>query len=312
MPPDLDPDRLDVLREIPPLLPMFLLRRRVGSPAVAPALEELGIERPLLFKLIHVHAISGSFNGAAVTLSRVRAWSPYAAVDNDSEPIAELIQRGLLHEDAEGALSLSPEAVTAVESMHTGSSAYVAGREVLPRDTLQALADQLRRAVDALTAHLLTMPHPGSHLAGSLSLHRLADLSRPMAAIEAYIQALWGARDDAHMAAWREAGMEGPALDVLTQAWQGAATADEIAEKLEGKQTRGDVDSSLAWLVAEEYVNLDGDAVAITPTGVMKREDIERETDRIYFTPWPHTAQEAAFVRDTLREVVDRLVPPAA
>jgi hypothetical protein len=312
MPRDLDPARLDILREIPPLLPVFLRSRRVGSPAVAPALEQLGIERPLLFKLIHIHAICGSYNGAAVTLSQVRAWNPYNVIDDDSEPIAELVHRGLLHQDAEGALHLSPEAVAAVERMHAGSSAYVAGREVLPLDTLKALAGQLRRMVDALTEHPLTMPQPGGHLAGSLALHRLSDLTRPMAAIEAYIQALWGARDDAHMAAWREAGMEGPALDVLTHVWQGAATVDEIAEKLEGKQTRGDVESSLAWLVAEEYINLDGDAVGITPTGVIKREDIERETDRIYFTPWPHTAEEAAFVRDTLREVVDKLATPAA
>ncbi|HEX5129323.1 MAG TPA: hypothetical protein VFV90_06235 [Usitatibacter sp.] len=311
MPPDLDPARLEVLRDIPPLMPMFLVRRRVGTPAVAPVLEQLGIERLLLFKLIHIYAISGSYNGAAVTLSQVRAWNPYIVIDDDSEPVAELLHRGLLREDAEGALSLSPEAVAAVERVHTGSSAYVAGREVLPRNTLQALADQLRRAVDALTEHPTAAPRPGSHLAGALWVQRQSDLTRPMSAIEAYMSDLWGARDDAHMAAWREAGMEGPALDLLTQVWQGAATVDDIAAKLEGRQTRGDVESSLAWLVTEEYVTLDGDSVALTPTGVMKREDIERETDRIYFTHWPHTYEEAAFVRDTLRDVVDKLGPPS-
>jgi hypothetical protein len=112
------------------------------------------------------------------------------------------------------------------------------------------------------------------------------------------------------MAAWREAGMEGPALDVLTQVWQGSSTIAEVAANLEDKQTRADVESTLAWLVAEEYLTLDGDTVTITPTGVMKRDDIERETDRIYFAPWPHTAEDAAFVRDTLREVVDKLAPP--
>jgi hypothetical protein len=84
---------------------------------------------------------------------------------------------------------------------------------------------------------------------------------------------------------------------------------DEIASNLQGKQTRDDVESSLTWLVAHEYVSLEGDLVAIAPTGVMKRDDIERETDRIYFTPWPHTAEEAAFVRETLSQVVDKLAP---
>jgi hypothetical protein len=303
---------MDTLCEIPPLLPLFLRRRRVGTPAIAPVLERLGIERPLLLALMTLEIIGGSYGGEPVTPSQVRAYNPYTVIDEYAKTIPELIRLGLLREDAEGILSLSPEARAAVEAVQSGSSAYVAGREVLPPDTLAALADQLCRAVDALVAHPTTAPRPGSHLAGHLWVQRYADLSRPMGAIEAYVYALWGARDDAHMAAWREADMEGPALDVLTQVWQGASTAAEVANNLQGKQTRDDVESTLPWLVAEEYVALEGDTLAITPTGVMKRDDIERETDRIYFTPWPHTTEEAAFVRDTLREVVDRLAPPAA
>lgn len=313
MTPDLDLDtrRLDVLREIPPLVPLFLRRRRVGTPAVAPALEQLGIERPMLFALMTIDIIGGSYGGNPITLSQLHAYDPYNVIDEYAHTLPELLRRGILREDAEGTLSFSPEARAAVDAVQSGSSAYVAGREVLAHDTLRALAGQLRRAVDALTAHPTTAPQAGSHLAGHLWVQRYADLSRPMAAIEAYVYALWGARDDAHMAAWREAGMEAPALDVLTQVWQGATTVAEVASNLQDKQTRDDVESSLTWLVAHEYVTLDGDTLAITPTGVMKRDDIERETDRIYFTPWPHTAEEAAIVRDTLREVVERLAPPA-
>ena len=310
MTPDHDPRRLDILREIPPLIRLFLQRRRVGTPAIAPVLEELDIERPLLFALMRIHIISGSYGGSPVTMSQVHAYDPYTVVDEYAGTFPELLRRGLLRQDADGAISLSPEALAAVEAVQTGSSAYVGGREVLPTDTLGALANQLRRAVDAITTHPTTAPQPGSHLAGHLLVQRYSNLSRPMSAIEAYLYALWGGRDDAHMAAWREAGMEGPALDVLTQVWQGADTVAEVAANLQGQQTRNDVESSLPWLVAEEYFTLDGDNVAITPTGVMKRDDIERETDRIYFTPWPHTAEEAAFVRDTLHQVVEELAPP--
>ena len=313
MPPDphTDAGRMDILREIPPLIRLFLQRRRVGTPAVAPVLEQLGIERPALFALMRIQIISAGYGGSPITLSQLHGYDPYAVVDQFAGTLPELLRRGLLREDAGGALSLSPEALAAVEAVQTGSSAYVGGREVLPHDTLQALAEQLRRAVDALAAHSTTAPQPGSHLAGHLSIQRYADLSRPMSAIEAYVYALWGARDDAHMAAWRDAGMEGPALDVLTQVWQGASTIAAVAANLEGQQTRDDVESSLPWLAAEEYVTFDGDTLAITPTGVMKRDDIERETDRIYFAPWPHTAEEAAFVRDTLSQVVEKLAPPA-
>ena len=37
------------------------------------------------------------------------------------------------------------------------------------------------------------------------------------------------------------------------------------------------------------------------------RHDIERETDRIYFDPWPHTYEEALCVCNTLTRLVDNL-----
>ena len=52
-----------------------------------------------------------------------------------------------------------------------------------------------------------------------------------------------------------------------------------------------------------------------TPQGVVEREDIERETDRVYFASWPHTLAEAEWLRDKLGELVENIPtppPPAA
>lgn len=42
-----------------------------------------------------------------------------------------------------------------------------------------------------------------------------------MVQIEQAIYDLWMARDDAHVEAWRAAGLEGPAMAALTQVWSG-------------------------------------------------------------------------------------------
>jgi hypothetical protein len=128
-----------------------------------------------------------------------------------------------------------------------------------------------------------------------------------MVRIEQAVGELWGARDDAYMMAWRDADMEGPPLDVLSHVWSGAGTVSALNESLKAKQTQEGIENSLVWLVEREYVERDGDNVALTPQGVMKRDDIENETDRVYFDGWPFAVVEAARVRDKLGELVAKL-----
>jgi DNA-binding MarR family transcriptional regulator len=185
---------------------------------------------------------------------------------------------------------------------------------VLPIEDTERLAKELRRAANAIAADPWFAPFPGSHLAGYRALARYGDRAAPMARIEQAIMELWGARDDAFTATWRAEDMEGPPLDVLSYVWSGLTTLDEITQALKSKQTTEDIESSLAWLVEREYVERDGDLrssfVRLTPKGVMVREDIENETDRVYFSSWPHTIDEVAWVRDRLSVLVEKLSAP--
>ena len=36
----------------------------------------------------------------------------------------------------------------------------------------------------------------------------------------------------------------------------------------------------------------------------------ERDTDKIYYAPWPHTTSDAEWMRDKLRELIDNLPAP--
>jgi hypothetical protein len=178
---------------------------------------------------------------------------------------------------------------------------------VLPVEETERLADELRLAADAVGANPALGASPGSHLLGFQAKARYGDRSAPMVRIEQAIGELWGARDDAYMAAWRAADMEGPPLDVLAHIWSGADTVAALGEALKMKQTPDDIESSLTWLVEREYAVRDGDSVALTPTGVMAREDIENETDRVYFDGWPYGIEEALWVKEKLAELVEGL-----
>ncbi|HEX8221570.1 MAG TPA: hypothetical protein VF914_20445 [Chloroflexia bacterium] len=304
--------RAAVLRELPPLMPQFLRKRRVGLPAVKELVDSLGIERPHLFVLLFLRVVTGSYGGGPVSTAQVRAWDPYSIRDTHGESFGALAAKGLVTEDGQGNVGLSEAGREAVDRLHEAGRAFVAAHNPLPSEELETVSALLRSAVEATLADPVLTPRPGSHLAGSRSLDTFGPDVPAMVRIEQSIYDLWHARDDAHTRAWREAGLEGPAMPVFTLVWSGEATTlAGLTERLGGPESLGDIESSLAYLVASEYVEADGEQVRLTPAGALVRDDIERETDRIYFAPWPLSLGEAEWLRDHLRQLVSHLpVPP--
>lgn len=304
--------RLEMLRQIPPLLPQFLSKRRVGLPAVEEVAQELGIDRPKLFALLHLNVLQGGCGGP-VTLAQIRADDPYSVIDREGPLLQALVEQGLIEKDQDECYFMSTFAKQRVDSLHAAGREYVAHMHPLPDDELNELAAQLERAVEAIVADPVLLPRPGSHLAGRLSLAVFGEGAPAMVRIEQAVTSLWGARDDAHMRAWRDAGCEGPSMVALTQVWSGGTrTVEELQKALEYGQSAEDVESSLAFLAEKDYIVRDADGVlALTPEGVLVREDIERETDRVYFAPWPHTLDDARWVCEKLGNLVANLsLPP--
>jgi hypothetical protein len=300
--------RDDTLRQIPPLLPQFLRKRRVGMAGLQEEIERLGVDRPTFLIVRMLHELQGSYGGKPVTLAQMRAREPYSAVDHVPEPVGILEEKGLLLRVGDGAYTLSDEAREAVERVHELGRAHVARLQPLPPEELEALAHELHRALVPMLNDPVLAPRAGSHLAGSHSLAVFGDDAPAMVRIEQGIFDLWMARDDAHIKAWRDAGMEGPPMAVLTTIWYGDAHAvGELQQALANDQTPADLESSLAYLLEKEYITRDGDDAALTDQGILAREDIEHETDRIYFAPWPHIETEAEWLRDRLQALVSNL-----
>jgi hypothetical protein len=130
-----------------------------------------------------------------------------------------------------------------------------------------------------------------------------------MVHLEAAVFALWMARDDAHMAAWRAKGFSGPHLDLLTRVWTGGTqTLPALTTALRDSQRTDDIVQGIRTLSETGYVLVEGEGIRITEVGQQIRDWIEEETDRLYFTPWPDLyTEELDRVYSLLKAVCDAL-----
>lgn len=306
-------ERLETLKELPPLLQQFLRKRRVGLPAVEELSEKLGVERMSLFVLRFLHELTGGYGDQPLTRAVFKEQEPYSAVDPFTEHLTILIKKGLVKEDKAGTITLAPRAVKAIEELHAAGREYVGRAQPLPPDELEKLADQLERAVEAMVMDPNLSPKPKSHFARSRWLASFVEEgAKPMVRIEQAIIDLWWARDDAHIAAWRGAGMDGLAMPILTSLWSEKAvcTTGQLLEENTHQHNAESIENAVAYLSDKGYAVRNDDEVTLTPEGMLAREDIERETDRIYFTPWPHTLEEARWVEEKMRELLEKLAVP--
>jgi hypothetical protein len=145
-----------------------------------------------------------------------------------------------------------------------------------------------------------------AHQARGRRLPAPAD-SPPLVQLEDVIFNLWMARDDAHNAAWREAGFDGPVFDLLSKVWAGEASIiADLVEKTKDNQRPEDVAAGIEMLVTQGYMERNGDIVRVTSHGQQTRAAIEVETDRIYFAPWPaDTLTKLSILTDKLQRVID-------
>src|SRR5215210_7325574 len=148
-PSPLSPGAFEVLKELPPLMPQFLRKRRAGLPAVQETIKdvtrELGLDRRTFFTMVLLRQIQGSYDDNPITVSEIRSWSTflYSTIDVTAAPLATLKEKRLLREDARGGLYLSRQGREAVERLHDVARAHLARLQPLAPDDLATLAGRL-------------------------------------------------------------------------------------------------------------------------------------------------------------------------
>ena len=276
-----------------PLFLEFLNKRRVKFTFPLRLMEELGIDRPGLFFVIGGVAPQGGGRFSEM-------WNPYATQWDQHKAASAAARDAGLVEEKDGRWDLTAAGRDLMKRVRREADTYL---ESLPSpiatEDLVRVASLLGRAFDATSASLDKRWH--SHIP---RVARMAgDGTRPMVALENAIYGLWQARDDCHMAAWREASLDGPMLDTLTRIWRGEATSeDDLAAKLTS-QRPSDITAQLARL-RRDGLATSGDPPRTTDKGARARQAIEDETDRLFFSGWPDDIGAAAeWTREKLTTV---------
>jgi ribosomal protein S19E (S16A) len=276
-------------RELHDLMEKFIgNRRRAFIPRSRELAVELGVSEGTLPFLAHLRQIA---EGDFVPLERLRRRLCYAAKETWRAKLAELVSLGMATETRDGWL-LTPRGQGAIETVWT--NVYKQLRALpLPKDAL-------RRTVASLDA--VVGPATGDEYDRLTMIRRCAPAGGRDADDAVRIEQLFFETcvllDDGHINAWRAAGYRGPVLDVLTKAWYGAKTREDLQRALSYSQAPEHVDAHLEELVARGDLSVSGDAVELTAQGRTTRDRIEEQTDREGLARWPVGAELEALIAD--------------
>jgi hypothetical protein len=246
-------------------------------------MEKLGLDRPSYFFAIDL----GIQDPKGARPSEVGNGT-YRTSDEPLRATASAAESAGLIGWTDGRWSLTAKGRTALEDFRHAMDAHFAALSPIPADELERLADLLDQALRAVSVS--AEPRTREHTPRA-ARHRWKEPSSPMAHLDAAVYGLWQVRDDCHVQAWRDAGLDGPALDVLTKLWR--KEAGTIEELSSAARPEADTRAALQQLRDAGLIGPGLDLV-VTAKGTGTRERIEAETDRYFFSPWPESVGAVA------------------
>jgi hypothetical protein len=265
--------------EIPPLLPLFLNKRRAKMTFPLQKTEELGLDRPTF-----IWALNLSYRGErGASAEPGDLTSVYGTVPGRWLPMAAAARGAGLAEERDGRWYLTEKGRGLAAAMHEAARAHYATLTTIPRDELAELAGLLDRAFFA--GARANEPANRPHTPFAFNYRADDPPAGSFAQLDAAVYGLWQVRDDSHMAAWRKSGLSGPEVEILTRLWREEAADETALADLLPHQRPEDVKAAIARLRTDDLVGRD--ALTATAKGAAARRAIEDETDRLFFTPWP-------------------------
>lgn len=278
-----------------PLFPQFLQRRRAKADFPLRAMDRLGLDRPAYFSVIDLAiqnprgARPEDVGNSAYRTTAEPLRAPFAAAES-----AGLVAW------RDGRWSLTAKGQSEIDQLRRAIDAYFAGLAPIERPELDRLARLLEHALGPLVS--AEAPRTREHTPRA-ARYRWQEPSSAFARLDAAIYGLWQVRDDCHMQAWSDAGLSGPILDLLTRVWRAEARSErELAGKI-ATQRAADVHDGLATL-REQGLLAAGSGLELTERGRATREQIELDTDRYFFDPWPDAVgAQAGWITERLGAV---------
>ena len=225
---------------------------------------------------------------------------PYASPESYYVRLEAAAKQGFLHEIESGKFLLTSKGRDVTMKLVAIAREQMMKLNPLSTDDVVVLSGYLERLVNAS----LSTPPPPNTWSIQLSCKLMPDVKSTLAYVEQAVSALEAYRDDAHLAAWQQTDLSATSLETLTLLWKGEASSlDKICARLVRRGHSGNVyQNAIDVLRSQGLVGGSVDALWITGSGRVFRNQIEDDTARYFFTPW------SCLSEDELRNLHDILL----
>jgi len=211
--------------------------------------------------------------------------NPYANPDSIQEILEDAAAATYLEKVAEGEFKPAQKGSSAIETVHKAFYSHVNQVNQFPAEQLKELCSLMAKLVDSISQTDLG----GRKICFDASYggHIQVDHGT-LARVDQHLDDLNAFRDDAHIAAWKSAEVDGHTWEVLTFIWNGdETTAEGLAERLPYRQyTADNYQKTLEGLVKRGWIEIGDDGYVVTAKGKKIRDDAEDETNKNYFGAW--------------------------
>jgi predicted transcriptional regulator len=215
----------------------------------------------------------------------MQAGNPYSSPNRHQERLAGLVEAGVLDEVADGRFCLNERGRAIVDGFYSMAHENLKDVKPLADNELDDLASLLGRIITATD----NVPEPAAK--PNYHFSRWTDPGNDVPAvllIDQYVTDLLRYREDAHLGAWQQHGVSGPAWEALTYIWRedDVNTPDALAERLNRGYTADDYVAAVQELLNKGWVKAENGHFAVTEKGTAVRETAETETDRLFYQGW--------------------------
>lgn len=225
-----------------------------------------------------------TFEPEEVTPAHFIVRNPYTATERYLQRLRQAASQGFLEEVEPGKFRLTNEGRSS--TLHLASVGRQAMAKADPLST--ADSEELRALLDRIVQASLKTPSPPDTWSISLSCKLLPEPKPSLPFTEQLISALAAYRDDAHLAAWQMTGLSAAALESLTLFWRGEVTSlDTLCVRLERRGHACQVyQTSVEELRGYGLIKGEDTSLWVTGAGRIFRNQVENDTDRMFFAPW--------------------------
>lgn len=225
-----------------------------------------------------------TFEPDTISPERLSVRGPYTSEIDYDNRLHRAKDRGFLSEPEPGEYRLTSQGRTAVETFIEEARKAMAMADPLLVEDGKTLSGLLGR----LTKASLDSPPPPDPWAIRLAFKLMPTELPPLPYIEQALTCLSAYRDDAHIAAWRGSGLNPRAMESITYLWRREAESlDDLYDKLAFRGfEKHDYQAALAELRAKGFLDGTDKSPVLTSAGYAFREQVEKDTDRLFFQPW--------------------------